>query len=482
MPHPAFTAFRNSLGTPDVIGAGIIGDGLPVPGPFGPHPLVYADYVASGRALTLVEDFMRDQVLPWYANTHTETSHCGAITTALREAARAEIALGTGATADHAVIFAGSGATTGLNRLVRLLGVDRAVARGDRPVVVLGPYEHHSNLLTWRESGADVIELAEAPDGGPDLAQLARVLDATEGRALRIGAFSAASNVTGILTDTVAVARMLRARGVLTVWDYACAAPYTAIDMAPGTDHAKDAVVFSAHKFLGGPGASGVLILRRDAIQATTPSQPGGGTVRFVSPWGQDYALDPVAREEAGTPNILGDIRAGLAMAVKRAAGQAMLDRRHAELSDRALAAWAGNPAIEVLGKPGADRLPIFSLRIRDPRGGGWLHPQLVTRMLSDGWGIQARGGCACAGPYGHRLMGIDQAHSDQLRRAILAGDETVKPGWTRLNLSAFLTEAKADFIIGAVDSLARAPYPLADAYVIDPTTAHVALKAGHAA
>ncbi|HPD92807.1 MAG: aminotransferase class V-fold PLP-dependent enzyme [Rhodobacter sp.] len=481
MPHPAFAAFRDALPSPETIRAGIIGDGIPVPGPFGPHPLVYADYVASGRALMQVEDFMRDQVLPWYANTHTETSHCGAVTTALREAARAEIALGTGATAEHAVIFAGSGATAGLNRLVHLLGVDQAVARGTRPVVILGPYEHHSNLLPWRESGAEVIELTESPTGGPDLHHLRQILDQTEGRALRIGAFSAASNVTGILTDTVAVTRMLRARGVLCVWDYACAAPYTAIDMAPGTDHAKDAVVFSAHKFLGGPGASGVLVLRRDAIRATTPSQPGGGTVRFVSPWGQDYAQDPVAREEAGTPNILGDIRAGLAMAVKRAAGQAFLDRRHAELTARARVAWAANPAIEVLGLPGADRLPIFSLRIRDPRG-GWLHPHLVTRMLSDGWGIQARGGCACAGPYGHRLMGIDRARSDQLRGAILAGDETVKPGWTRLNLSAFLTEAKTDFLIGAVDSLARAPYPLADAYGIDPATAHVVLKADHAA
>ena len=336
MPHPAFAAFRDALPSPETIRAGIIGDGIPVPGPFGPHPLVYADYVASGRALMQVEDFMRDQVLPWYANTHTETSHCGAVTTALREAARAEIALGTGATAEHAVIFAGSGATAGLNRLVHLLGVDQAVARGTRPVVILGPYEHHSNLLPWRESGAEVIELTESPTGGPDLHHLRQILDQTEGRALRIGAFSAASNVTGILTDTVAVTRMLRARGVLCVWDYACAAPYTAIDMAPGTDHAKDAVVFSAHKFLGGPGASGVLVLRRDAIRATTPSQPGGGTVRFVSPWGQDYAQDPVAREEAGTPNILGDIRAGLAMAVKRAAGQAFLDRRHAELTARA--------------------------------------------------------------------------------------------------------------------------------------------------
>lgn len=465
-------ADRLAVANPAVaIRAGIIGDGLPVPGPFGTHPLVYADYTASGRALCQVEDFIRDSVLPWYANSHTEASYCGAYMTRLRAAARAVVARETGADARCAVIFTGSGATAGVNRLVHLFGIPAALAKGEQPVVLLGPYEHHSNILPWRESGAEIIEIPEAAEGGPCLDALNDALARTAGRGLRIGAFSAASNVTGILTDTVAVGRLLRAHGVLTVWDYAGGAPYIGIDMAPGSDHAKDAVVLSPHKFLGGPGASGVLILRRDALALDRPSLPGGGTVRFVSPDGHDYSGDPVAREEAGTPNVVGDIRVALVFLVKAAVGQDWLDQRHRELVAQARAAWGGVAELDLLGHPTAERLPIFSFRVRDAAGEP-VHHQLFTRMLSDVYGIQARGGCACAGPYAHRLLEIGPEQSEHLRAEILGGNEMAKPGWVRLNLSAFLSEEKLAFVLASVADLARNAGRYAGAYQTDPKTA----------
>ncbi len=472
----ALRAFAASLAGPDRIArlrAGLIGEGIEVPGPFGPHPLVYADYVASGRALRQVEEFVMASVLPHYANSHTEASFCGGQMTRLRRAARAVIAACCGATEEHATVFVGSGATAGINRLVSLFGVDAAVREGRRAVVVIGPYEHHSNVLPWRESGAEVVEIGEAPAGGPDLGALEAALTSAGPDAPKVGAFSAASNVTGIVTDTDAVTRLLRRHGALSVWDYAGGGPYLPIEMRAGSDAAKDAVVVSPHKFVGGPGASGVMIVRKDAVSRTRPVLAGGGTVRFVSPWGHVYSGDLATREEAGTPNVVGDIRAALAFLVKDAIGQAFMDERHEALRQRAVARWSGNRNIEILGNPEATRrLPVFSLRIRDPRTGGLVHQQLFTRMLSDCHGVQARGGCACAGPYAHRLIGIDQAESEALQAAILSGDELRKPGWTRLNLSALLDDAKADFIIDAVDRLAADPYPMADAYRVDPATA----------
>ncbi len=467
--------FARSLVRPDLLDAlraGLIGEGRDVPGLFGPRPLVYADYVASGRALRQVEAFVMDEVLPFYANSHTEASFCGASTTRLRAQARACIARLVGATPDHAVIFAGAGATAGLNRLVHLFGIPEAVRAGQRPVVLIGPYEHHSNILPWRESGAEVIEIPESPLGGPDLDALACAIARTADRGLRVGAFSAASNVTGIVTDPDPVTRLLRANGVLAVWDYAGGGPYLPVDMAAGGPCEKDAVVVSPHKFLGGPGASGVLVLRRAAVRRATPVQPGGGTVRFVSSTGHDYATDLATREEAGTPNVIGDIRAALAFLVKDAIGCERMARRHAELTARALAVWRRNPNLHLLGDAVGDRLPIFSMQVRDPATGGLVHHQLFTRMLSDCHGVQARGGCACAGPYAHRLLGIGPETSAAMRAAILAGNEMEKPGWTRLNLSVLLTDAKADFIIEAVDALARDPGAAMARYAVDPRTA----------
>ncbi|MBT0780475.1 aminotransferase class V-fold PLP-dependent enzyme [Paracoccus sp. pheM1] len=443
-PMPPFDSYLARLGDDpmQVIHDGVIGRDAMIDGPFGPRRMIYADYIASGRALRPIEDWVMENVLPWYANSHTEASHCGGTMTRMRRAAREAIGFCTHAGAEHAVIFTGSGATQGINRLVHLM------AAGPGTTVLIGPYEHHSNILPWRESGAEVVTIPEAATGGPDLAALRQVLARAGGPV--IGSFSAASNVTGTLTDMAEVTRILKAAGARVVWDQAGGAPYLPIDMRLGMD----AVAISPHKFIGGPGASGVLILRRDAVLAGRPTLPGGGTVRFVSPQGHDYAPSLEAREEGGTPNVIGDIRAALVFLTKAAVGQDAIDARNAEWLALGMARLRNHPRIELLGNPDAPRLPFFSFRIRDGRG-GFVHQQLATRMLSDLYGVQARGGCACAGPYVHHLLGLGPEDSARLRAAILAGDEIEKPGFVRLNLCWAAPRAEVEAILDAVCDLA---------------------------
>lgn len=436
----------------------MIGKDAVIDGQFGPRRMIYADYIASGRALRPLEEWVMENVLPWYANSHTEASHCGATMTRMRRAARAAIAQCTGAGADHAVVFTGSGATAGINRLVHLFGAAPGTT------VLIGPYEHHSNILPWRESGADVVAIPEAATGGPDLAALRDALAAAPGPV--IASLSAASNVTGILADVAGLTARLKAAGAKVVWDYAGGAPYLPIDMGLGMD----AVVLSPHKFIGGPGASGVMILRRDAVMAQRPSQPGGGTVRFVSPHGQDYAATVEAREESGTPNVVGDIRAALVMLTKQAFAD-QIAVRNADWLRLGMAHLRAQPGLQLLGNLDAPRLPFFSFRIRDGRG-GFIHQQLATRMLSDLHGVQARGGCACAGPYVHHLLGLSGAESDRLRAAILAGEEIEKPGFVRLNLCWAAPQAEIRTILEAVCDLARRAPDYLQHYRCDPATA----------
>ncbi|WP_120631989.1 aminotransferase class V-fold PLP-dependent enzyme [Ruegeria sp. EL01] len=445
---------------------GLIGENVLIPGLHGDVPLVYADYVASGRALRQVEDFVTTHVLPFYANSHTEASYCGSYMTRLRREARAEIARIVGAKEEDAVIFAGSGATAGLNRLVSLLGVEEA----DQPVVLIGPYEHHSNILPWRESKAQVIEIPEGRDGGIDLQALEDALIANSDADLVIGSFSAASNVTGIITDPDPVTRLLKAHGALAVWDYAGGGPYLPMDMG-SEDARKDAIVVSPHKFPGGPGASGVLILNQSAVQRKCPSWPGGGTVSFVSPWRHDYSEDLSTREEAGTPNVIGDIRAALAFIVKDVVGTDEIARREALYNRMALDGWKDNSNLTLLGTDNPHRLPIYSFLVRN-NAGQPVHQQLFTRMLSDIYGIQARGGCACAGPYAHRLLDIDQATSERLHAELSAGEEMKKPGWVRLNFSYLMSEKTVQFIIDSVNELSHRTEDFVPHYNADPATA----------
>src|SRR4051812_35516654 len=327
---------------------GVIGDDRRLDGPFGPCRLVYADYTASGRALTFIEDYIRDRVLPLYANTHTEASATGRHMTALREDARRVIHRAVRGGPDDVVLFCGSGSTGAIDTLIRALELDRR----ERPVVFLGPFEHHSNELPWRESPADVVTIRADEEGRPDARHLDAELRRHAGRALKIGSFSAASNVTGILTDVDRIAGVLRSHGALSCWDYAAAGPYVPIDMA-----GKDAVFLSPHKFVGGPGTPGVLVVKRGLLRNRVPTVPGGGTILFVSPSGHRYDPDPVVREEGGTPAIVEAIRAGLVFALKEQVGVAEIRRRELDFARRALSSWGANPGIEILGNASVERL-----------------------------------------------------------------------------------------------------------------------------
>ena len=432
--------------------------------PFGEKPLVYADYTASGRGLAFIEDYIREQVLPWYANTHTETSFTGAQTTALREQARQQIRSAVNGSADDQVIFCGPGATAAINKIIDILNLrlprdlsdryqlESQIPSDQRPVIFIGPYEHHSNELPWRESIADVVSIPLTDCGQIDTAELESQLQAHAERPLRIGSFSAASNVTGIKSNVEKVTQILKRYDALAFWDYAAAAPYVGIDMQGETP--LDAVFISPHKFVGGPGTPGVLVVKKNVLGNSVPTVVGGGTVMYVTPEDHLYIEDHERREEGGTPAIIESIRAGLVFKLQQEVGTDEIERREQSFVERAIKRFNAVSNIEILGGDTAPRLSIMSLRFR--HGHRDLHYGFVVSLLNDLFGIQVRGGCSCAGPYGHSLLGMDMNYSRDIETEIQNGAIVLRPGWVRLNFNYFIGEQEFEFLLRAIELVAE--------------------------
>jgi selenocysteine lyase/cysteine desulfurase len=433
--------------------------------PFGRRLLFYADLTATGRFVHFVEAWL-SQVRPYYANTHTAVSSTGRVMTQLREQARDVIRRAVNAGPDDVVVFVGSGATAAVNKLVGLLGItipeplerehhlSSHIPLDRRPVVFVGPYEHHSNQLPWTCSIATIAEIALDERGCVSLADLEAKLHAYRDRPLKIGAFSAASNVTGLLTDVRRVAATLHRGGALAVFDYAASGPYVPIDMHPADpDERIDALFTSPHKFMGGPNASGLLVAHRSLFRTLRPERPGGGTVDYVSgsdPDQIDYVKRLDDREEGGTPSIIGDLRAGVAFLLKEMVGPAAILEHEIALSRRALARLTRHPRIEMYGPTDHPRLSILSFNVKG------LHHDFVSTLLDQLFGIQNRAGCSCAGPYGHRLLGIDLEKSSRYRAQIARGVVGIKPGWVRVSLPYYGSDAEIEFVLRAIEFVAE--------------------------
>lgn len=446
--------------------ADLIGTDAVIRTPFGERRVTYADYVASGRALRSVEQRISTLALPLYANTHTEDSATGAHSTHLSHQASDYIKGQLGGDSSCKLVFCGSGSTAAVRRLQDILGLTvcsdhratvlASIPEHERPVVFVGPYEHHSNEVSWRETLAEVVELPLCEKGNLDLDALVTALKSPQyARRSKIGSFSAASNVTGLLTDTRTVARILHQHGAYAFFDFAASGPYVKIDMKPGKPDGYDAVFLSPHKFVGGPGTPGLLCFQDHLYHLNVPSTAGGGTVRYVSRTKQVYIEDIEAREDAGTPAILGKLRTALAFKVKEELGVDELTAREHQLFARALERLGTNGRIQILGNPQAARLAFLSFLVKTPDG-SYLHPRLVVRLLNDLFGIQARGGCACAGPYGHVLLNIDDERSERYMQCALSNIDGLKPGWTRLNLAPWASDDEVEFLLTAIEFVAE--------------------------
>jgi selenocysteine lyase/cysteine desulfurase len=424
-------------------------------------PIVYADWTASGKLYRPIEDFMLREIGPLVANTHTETTYTGTAMTRAYHAAREIIKRHVKAGPDDSLIFTDFGMTGAINKLQRLLGLRMPESCrhecGDRshrrPLVLITHMEHHSNQITWEECEVDVrIVPRDEATGLPDLGWQERICRENADRPLLIGAFTAGSNVTGLLTPYHQMAAVMHRHGGLCFVDFAAAAPYIDIDMhGPGEGEYLDAITFSPHKFLGGPGSSGVLVLHNSLYRRSVPDQPGGGTVKWTTPFGTHAYVEGIeAREDGGTPGFLQAMRAALAVKVKESMGVEAIHDREKELLDIIIGEFRREQAIMLLEGENLERLGILSFYAPGE------HHNLIVRLLNDRFGVQTRGGCSCAGTYGHILFSIGKTTSRHITDLIDSGDLSEKPGWVRVSIHPTMTDAEARHVGSSVVEVIR--------------------------
>ncbi|WP_416866679.1 MAG: aminotransferase class V-fold PLP-dependent enzyme [Imperialibacter sp.] len=425
------------------------------------HPsirMLYADWTASGRCYWPIEGKLLQEIMPLMANTHTETSHSGAFMTKAYKEARQLIKAHVHASADDVLIATGSGTTEVVNKLQRILGLRVPeqfkkyvhLAEEERPVVFVTHMEHHSNHTSWLETIADVVVVEPGPNGLVEPVHFDQAFGRYASRKLKIAAITACSNVTGITTPYYDIARLVHRHGGYCFVDFACSAPYVNINMHPEDKEAGlDGIYFSPHKFLGGPGASGVLVFNRNLYYNDVPDNSGGGTVDWTNPWGgRKYVNDIEAREDGGTPAILQTIKAALCIELKEKMGVEQMARREEELLAILWEGLSGIPGVRILAPEHSNRLPIVSFYIEGQ------HFNTTVQLLNDHFGIQCRGGCSCAGTYGHYLLGIDQYRSRQITDLIDQGDTSAKPGWVRISLHPTMTEEEVRLIVEGVEAV----------------------------
>ena len=428
--------------------------------PYGKQDLVYCDWTASGRLYRPIEEKICNQFGPFVANTHTETSTSGAAMTLAYHEARNIIKRHVNANSNDVLITTGSGMTGVVNKFQRILGLKVSESLKDyttipedlKPIVFVSHMEHHSNQTSWLETIADV-EVVPCDDAGlVCLKEFENCIKKYQHRKVKIASITSCSNVTGIKTPYHDVAKLIHKYNGLCFVDFACCAPYVDINMHPESeDEMLDAIFFSPHKFLGGPGSSGVLIFNKSLYKNTVPDNPGGGTVSYTNPWGEhDYFDDVETREDGGTPGFLQTIKIALAVQLKEKMGAKNIEEREEEINKVIFKTLERLEGVKILAPNHKKRLSIFSFYFEK------YHFNLVVKLLNDRFGIQTRGGCSCAGTYGHFLLNVDQETSNRIKGQILEGCNTEKPGWVRLSLHPTVTNNELDFICKSLTELSE--------------------------
>lgn len=444
--------------------------------PYGKVPIIYADWIASGRLYRPIETRISDTMGPFIGNTHTETSETGTMMTNAYHLAHKKIKQHVNSCPDDVIITAGFGMTAVVNKLQRMLGLKNCgqgskhncIEGEDRPVVFITHMEHHSNHTSWFETMADVVQIPPTPDLLIDLEQLRKLLEKYKDRKIKIGSFTACSNVTGIETPYHEMAKVMHEYDGYCFVDFAASAPYVDMNMHPADPIEKlDAIFFSPHKFLGGPGSSGVLIFDKNIYSGhRPPDQPGGGTVDWTNPWGEYKYLDDIeAREDGGTPGFLQAIKTALSIELKNKMGTANIRNREKELLDIAFNEMDKIPDLHLLADKNRDRLGIISFYMKE------IHFNLVVKLLNDRFGIQVRGGCACAGTYGHYLLDVSYDKSHLITSLISSGDLSQKPGWVRLSLHPTMTNDEVYYIMDAIRQVQSNHKKWSDDYIYNRQT-----------